>query len=187
MDKGIIIYLNGVTSTGKTTLSKSIQQIANLNFYHLSFDMFQQMISVKFLEENYWKYLSEAIITMYHTAKRMSDMNINVIVDGMLLEMPEFQLNYQKSHYELFKNILSDCPLSLVEVFCPLEECKKRNIERGDRGVDQSDWQSDMMAKNIEYDISVNTFVNSSEDCAKLVLDKLFDALNLRVSNMLIK
>lgn len=105
VDKGKIIYLNGVTSTGKTTISNAIQHIANANFYHISFDMFQQMISMKFLQENYWKYLSEAIIATYHTAKTLSDMNINVIIDGMLLEMPEFQLNYQRSHYELFKSI----------------------------------------------------------------------------------
>ena len=130
MNKGKIIYLNGVTSTGKTTLSKAIQQMADMNFYHMSFDMFQQMISMKFLNENYWKCLSEAIIATYHTAKILSDMNINVIVDGMLLEMPEFQLNYKKSHYEIFKSIFSDCPLLLIEVFCPLEECKKRNIHK---------------------------------------------------------
>ena len=175
MNKGKIIYLNGVTSTGKTTLSKAIQQMADMNFYHMSFDMFQQMISMKFLNENYWKCLSEAIIATYHTAKILSDMNINVIVDGMLLEMPEFQLNYKKSHYEIFKSIFSDCPLLLIEVFCPLEECKKRNIERGDRGVDQSDLQNNQMAKSIEYDFSVNTLIYDSEECAKLILSKLFN------------
>jgi len=179
MNKGKIIYLNGVTSTGKTTLSKSIQQIANVNFYHMSFDMFQQMISMKFLQDNYWKYLSESIIIAYYTAKTMSDMNINVIIDGMLLEMPEFQLNYQKSHYEIFKDIFTDSSLLLVQVSCPLEECRKRNIERGDRGVDQSDWQNDKMAKNIEYDFVVNTFVNSSNECAELILSKLVDATQL--------
>lgn len=172
--KGKVIYLNGVTSTGKTTISNAIQNMANTNFYHMSFDMFQQMISMKFLHENYWKYLSEAIIATYHTAKTLSDMNINVIIDGMLLEMPEFQLNYQKSHYEIFKSIFSDSPVLLIEVFCPMEECRKRNIERGDRGVDQSDWQNDNMAKNIEHDFSVNTFVNSSNVCAELILNKLF-------------
>jgi chloramphenicol 3-O phosphotransferase len=174
-NKGKIIYLNGVTSTGKTTLSKAIQQLANTNFYHISFDMFQQMISMKFLQENYWKYLSEAIIATYNTAKTLSDMNINVIIDGMLLEMPEFQLNYGKSHYEIFNNIFLNSPMLLTEVFCPLEECRKRNIERGDRGANQSDWQNDKMAKNIEYDFSVNTFANSSDICAELILSNLFD------------
>lgn len=67
----------------------------------------------------------------------------------------------------------------LIEVFCPLEECRKRNTERGDRGVEQSDWQNDNMAKNIEHDFSVNTFVNSSNVCAELILNKLFDTPTL--------
>lgn len=40
MRKGIIIYFNGVTSTGKTSIAKSIQELANQNFYYLSHDTF---------------------------------------------------------------------------------------------------------------------------------------------------
>lgn len=178
MNKGKIIFLNGVTSVGKTTLSKEIQNLANTNFYYLSNDIFQQMISEKFLQENYWKYLSEAIITMYHTAKTLSDRNIDVIIDGMILEMPEFLLNYNISHYKLVKSIFNDCPLILVNVFCPLDECRRRNIERGDRGIDQSDWQNEMMSKNIIYDIEVNTLLNNSKKCAELVLHKM---INLKI------
>lgn len=175
MNKGKIIYLNGVTSVGKTTLAREIQYLANTNFFYMSNDIFQQMVSNKFLQDNYWKYLSEAIIAMYHTAKTLSNMNINVIIDGMLLEMPEFQLNYTNSHYDLVKSILNDCPLILVKVFCPLDECKRRNIERGDRGIAQSDWQNEMMSKNIVYDIEVNTQLNKSKKCAELVLHKMID------------
>lgn len=173
VNKGKIIYLTGVTSSGKTLISKEIQSISDTNFYHLSNDMFQQMISNKFLQDNYWKYLSEAIIMMYRTVKLLSDMNISVIIDGMLLEMPEFQMNYNNSHYNLLRDIFSDCPLMLVNVFCPLEECKRRNIERGDRGANQSEWQDEMMAKNLLYDIEVNTSLNDSKKCAELILHKL--------------
>jgi chloramphenicol 3-O phosphotransferase len=171
---GKIIYLNGVTSTGKTTLTKAIQQKANENFYHLSNDMFQIMVSEKYLQINYWKFLSEAIIAMYYTAKALSDMNINVIIDGMLVEEPEFQSNFNQTHYEKMKSIFADSPIIMIEVFCPLEECRRRNIERGDRKIDQSDWQNNDMSKNIYYDFSVDTSINNPEQCAELILNKLY-------------
>ena len=169
MEKGKIIFLNGVTSTGKTTLSKEIQLQLNENIYHISNDIFQNMVSVKFLEENYWKYLAEAIIMMYHTARNLSCQGINVIIDGMLLENVEL-----KSHYKMMRKIISDSPLILVEVICPLEECRKRNIERGDREEFQSYEQSKMMTKNIKYDVTVNTYLNTSEECAKEIIKKVF-------------
>lgn len=37
-------------------------------------DLFIEMVGDKYLEKDYWKYLSEVIIMMYHTAKLYSDM-----------------------------------------------------------------------------------------------------------------
>ena len=38
----------------------------------------------------------------------------------------------------------------------------------------QSNEQSEMMTKNIKYDISVDTYLNDTEDCAKIILEKVF-------------
>jgi len=165
MSKGDIIFLNGVTSAGKTTLAKAIQEKADAKFYTFSNDTFQQMVSFKFLRQNYWKYLSEAIILAYKTAKMMSDHGVNVIFDGMILDTGDL-----KMHYEKLKTIFADAPLKMVEVYCPLEICKQRNIERGDRGENQSEEQNEMMAKNIEYDLSVDTSLYSPEECAEMIL-----------------
>ena len=61
----------------------------------------------------------------------------------------------------------------MVEVFCPLEICRQRNMERGDRTEDQSDWQNKIMAKDIQYDCTVNTSINSPEECADSILNCL--------------
>jgi len=171
MPKGMVLYLNGVTSTGKTTLAKAIQEKANVNFYTFSHDTFQQMISPKFLSENYWKYLSEAIVQAYHTAKLMSDNGINVIYDGMILDTDEL-----KPHYQKIISIFNDSPLRLIEVSCPLEICKQRNTERGDRWENQSYEQSKIMAKGISYDMSVDTSVHSPEESAEIVVRNIFNS-----------
>ncbi|MER2221543.1 MAG: hypothetical protein ABS976_08040 [Rhodococcus sp. (in: high G+C Gram-positive bacteria)] len=42
-------------------------------------------------------------------------------------------------HYERMKEILQDNPLDIVEVYCPLDICRQRNIDRGDRYETQSE------------------------------------------------
>ena len=146
MEKGRIIFLNGVTSSGKTSIVEAIQERNDVFFYVVANDLFQEMIGEKFLRENYWKYLSEVIIMMYHTAKLYSDMGKNVLIDGILVERDEIA-----PHYQQLREIMKDNPLDLVEVHCPLDICRKRNIIRGDRYENQSDEQYERMAKNIEY------------------------------------
>lgn len=70
--------------------------------------------------------------------------------------------------------ILKDNPLDIVEVYCPLDICRQRNIIRGDRYEMQSQEQYDLMAENIKYSIRVDTSIYSSEECAGQILRKLF-------------
>ena len=138
-------------------------------FYVVANDLFQEMVGEKFLQDNYWKYLSEVIIMMYHTAKLYSDMGKNVLIDGILVEREEI-----KPHYEQLKAILKDNPLDIVEVYCPLEICRERNIARGDRFENQSQEQAELMAANIKYNMRVDTSAMSSAECAEAIVKELF-------------
>ena len=73
MNKGKIVFLNGVTSSGKTSIVDAIQLKSEDFFYVVANDLFEQMIGYKYLREDYWKYLSDAIIMMYYTARLFSD------------------------------------------------------------------------------------------------------------------
>ena len=169
MDKGRIIFLNGVTSAGKTSIVEALQERDYIFFYVVANDLFQERIGDKYLRENYWKYLSEVIIMMYHTAKLYSDMGKNILIDGILVEREEIT-----PHYLRLLEILKNNPLDLVEVYCPLDVCRKRNIVRGDRYENQSDEQHELMAKNIEYTLRVDTSLFSADECAEIIVKKLF-------------
>jgi len=78
MEKGKIIYLNGVTSTGKTSIARMIQDIANDFFYLIGSDILMYMVGEKHKVSNYAKYEYEMFIDMYHIAKLLSDMGKNV-------------------------------------------------------------------------------------------------------------
>ncbi|MBR0512804.1 MAG: AAA family ATPase [Clostridia bacterium] len=168
MDKGRIIYLNGVTSSGKTSIVEALQARRDVFFYVVANDLFQEMIGEEYLKEDYWKYLGEVIIMMYHTAKLFSDMGKNVIIDSILVERDGIA-----PHYERMREILHDNPLDIVEVFCPLDICRQRNIDRGDRYPSQSDEQAALMAKDIAYSMRVDTGRLSPEECADVILKKL--------------
>ena len=167
MEKGRIVFLNGVTSAGKTSIVEAIQEREDVFFYVVANDLFQEMVGEKFLRKDYWKYLSEVIILMYHTAKLYSDMGKNVLIDGILVERDEI-----KPHYQQLLEILKDNPLDIVEVYCPLNICRNRNIARGDRYENQSDEQYELMAKNIKYRLRVDTSLHSSSECANMIINE---------------
>ena len=169
MEKGRILFLNGVTSSGKTSIVEALQARKDVFFYVVANDLFQEMIGENYLQEDYWKYLGEVIILMYHTAKLFSDLGKNVIIDSILVERDGVA-----PHYARMKEILKDNPLDIVEVFCPLEICRQRNIDRGDRYETQSDEQAELMAAGIQYSLRVDTGRLSPEECADTILKALF-------------
>lgn len=169
MEKGRVIFLNGVTSAGKTSIVEALQERDDVFFYVVANDLFEEMVGEKYLRENYWKYLSEVIIMMYHTARLYSDMGKNVLIDGILVEREEI-----KPHYQQMTEILKDNPLDVVEVYCPLEICRKRNLLRGNRYETQSDEQYHLMAENIAYSMKVDTSVLSPSECADRIIQTLF-------------
>lgn len=169
MDKGRIVFLNGVTSSGKTSIVEALQRRREMFFHVVANDLFQEMVGDEYLQEDYWKYLSEAIIMMYHAARTFSDLGKNILIDGILVEQPEI-----RPHYKKLKEIFDGYPLEIVELQCPLEICRERNIARGDRYETQSEEQAAIMAEGIEYNLRLDTSCHTPDACADIILKELF-------------
>ena len=169
MEQGRIIFLNGVTSSGKTSIVEAMQVHLDPFFYVVANDLFENTIGDTHLQSDYWKYLSEAIIVMYHTAKLFSDRGRHVLIDGILADWPGL-----KPHYEQVQAIFDGYPLDIIELYCPLEICRQRNIDRGDRGENQSEEQHRLMSANIKYSFSVDTSKHAPEECADLIIASIF-------------
>lgn len=52
MEKGRIIFLNGVTSAGKTSIVKAFQERTGEFYYALSNDLFQETVGLKHLTQS---------------------------------------------------------------------------------------------------------------------------------------
>ena len=183
MKTGHVVFLNGVTSAGKTQISKAIQEMAEEQFRHLSYDMVNHFYWDMFYDKHYkqieasgrvYEYWAESVVLTYRLARMMAEQGNNVILDGALEERDVFIECYQKTNYELLLDVFSGLNIFMVEVFCPLDECRRRNIARGDRGETQSDEQNEMMNKTIRYNYSVNTLADSPELCAEKIRKELY-------------
>lgn len=168
MKKGPVIYLNGVTSTGKSSIAEALRQCTE--FYYLSDDIFEDYIidPPDYGKPGYWEKLAEAVFLMYRTAALFSDHGKTVVIDSMLLESPAFT-----PHYTRMLEIFRDNPLFVTEVYCPLEICRQRNLSRGDRYENQSHEQAAVMAQNVHYDLRLDTSLLSPTQCAREILRRL--------------
>ena len=169
MPKGRILFLNGLTSSGKTTLVDALQSRREVYFYVLANDLFEQMVGEDYLREDYWKHLAPVILLMYRTAAMLSDLGHHVLIDGVLVERPEIA-----PHYQQLRDIIGDRPLDVIDISCPVEVCEARNAARPDRWVGQSAEQAALMNKDIRYSLRVETDKRSPEECAEQILRALF-------------
>ena len=167
MDWGHIICLNGVTSSGKTSIAKEIQVIAEQNYYHVSLDMFEQMANLKYRIRAYYSEMNDCVTVMYETIASFAKLGKNVILDTVLLDIPEFPRVYER-----LTEICEGIKIFNIHIICPIDECEKRTIARGDRRMGLSEWHNERMTE-IPYFFEINTFNKDSNECASEILSKI--------------
>ena len=171
--KGKIIFLNGVSSSGKTTLAKTLQGRLSEPFFLLNMDAFAHALRMpeKFYDGDWnssrWNQIEDKIVSSFHqTIKIFSDMGFHTVVDRV------FSRESLTECVELFHDYI----VLLVHVTCPLEELRRREKERGDRYIGQSEEQllelSEVVMQGM-YDITVDTHADSSEKCAEKIIEIL--------------
>jgi len=168
MQKGIIIFLNGVSSAGKTTLAKTLQHKLKTPYYWLSEDVFREMTPSIFnnedSEENERAWI-HSIFGMYHIARMYSDLGMNVIVDTVTDD---------NMFLDKIVELLHSHPALFVQVTCPPEELQRRERECGDRIIGLAVEQlSELCPQDNTCDITVDTHASTTEDCADEIIDSL--------------
>jgi chloramphenicol 3-O phosphotransferase len=177
MNKGNIIWLNGVSSSGKTTLSRMLQQKFDEPYFWLSHDTFHDMNPRKLFDIDFLEFEYQSAISLAHTAKVFSDLGRNVIADSVFVE--EATVQKPETIKETI-SLLCDYPVLFVHVVCNKEELALREIRRGDRHLGQALAQLNDLIPKDEYDFTVNTSLNSIEECADLIIQQV--AINSKQS-----
>lgn len=166
--RGQIIFLNGTSSSGKSSLAVELLRSLDSVWFHLSVDAFNRMGSRRsdLLPDD--AAVAAALTRMrrgFHRAVAgMAAGGNNVVVDHVLSE-----------RWRLLDclDVLDGYDVVLVGVRCSLEELERRELARGDRTPGTAALQYERVHAHGIYDVECDTGTTSTEDCARLVKDFL--------------
>lgn len=171
MTRGKIILLNGVSSSGKSSLAKALVKRLPDHF-HYSIDDFDVVIERMEDRENQRLIPVSTEYYFHRTIKMFSDSGINLVVDQIL---------HNDDTLKDCLNTLEDYPVYFVGVHCPIHELEKREKARGDRTLGLSRNQLKYVhQQNEAYDIEVNTGYESLDICTDKIVKEYLDASVLK-------
>ena len=171
MKKGKVIFLNGTTSSGKTTLAWKIQDLAKEPYYQISQDMFCEMWPGQYWNVNPEKVFNHTISLMYHTVRMFVDKGENVVLDHVLLCDETLKSDNGEATLQEFTEVMAGINVLYVKVECPIEQLQRREKLRGDRELGLAKSQIELLWPQDGYDLVIDTYKEETEDSAKRILE----------------
>ena len=176
-----IILLNGVGSSGKSSIAKQLQKIAGKPFLHIQMDDFCAMLPEALQDHTdgfAFEEISEngkplvviksgpvgamAMRGMRHAIAAMAAQGNNLIVDDVMLG----------NEREEYATLLSGFETFFVGVFASLVVLESRERERGDRLIGLARWQYDRVHRGKKYDLEIDSGSLGPLECATLIKQK---------------
>lgn len=155
---GKIIFIDGVSSSGKSSLAKELQKRLTEPFLHLQLDDFIHMMP----RTDDMPLFMQMVDGMHRSIAAMSEGGNNLIVDHVLVD---------KSWLDQCLELLVDRYVLFVGLRCPLEELERREKERGPRRQGFARAQIDLIDPGKIYDLKLDTQELSVDQCAEQVLE----------------
>lgn len=189
---GHMIFLNGTSSAGKTTLAHALQERLSKPYLHVALDQFRDGLPDKFrglnapadtagssglnvvpqrdCRGNYTLIkFGESGLTMLRGMRRamlaLVQAGNNIIVDDIILEA-----DFLDDYLTLFEGL----PVTFVGVRCPLDVIDKREKARPGRFPGTAFGHHEVCHAHGDYDVEVDTSQLSPGECA----DKVISVLN---------
>lgn len=160
-----IILLNGPSSSGKSTLAKSLQKLIeekrNEKFGIVSIDDFLKMTAEDAIYEDDVFEISEKLC---EKTLEVLESNPGVIVDHVITSERIFkQLKDKLSPYRLY----------LIHVTCPLDVLKQREKERKNRCAGSAESSYKYLFPKDGYDLTVDTHILGTDECSLKIAEIL--------------
>jgi chloramphenicol 3-O phosphotransferase len=177
-----IILLNGVGSSGKSSIAKALQSITTEPFLHMEMDAFIDMLPAN-LQDHPDGFAYETLeidgkpqVVIKtgpigeRTLRGMRHAVVATAAQGNNLILDEVLLDDEKTEY---RSLLAPFNVSWVGVLASLDVLEARERQRGDRLIGLARWQYDRVHKSMQYDLEVDTGSATPMECAELIKRKL--------------
>ena len=175
MHSGIIIFLNGTSSSGKSTLLKELQQKLDYPFLELGLDKFIWMLPRRFFEQPLWNEVlgkadsagqmgHQLVHAMHRSIHAAAKTGLNILADHVLVEP-----DWVRDCAALFYNSNA----YLVGVRCDLSILEEREKARKDRTLGQARLQVEKVHAHGIYDIEVDSGKYSAEENVQQIINFL--------------
>jgi chloramphenicol 3-O phosphotransferase len=172
---GNIIFLNGASSSGKTSILKTLQDVLPEPYLDMGIDRFIWMMPKRYLNRPLWDdVLGKAVHAgtsgrvlfsgMHHAIAAAAGAGNNIVADHVLVE---------KDWVNECARLFTDMPAYLIGIQCPLEVLEQRERERKDRTLGQARAQFDVIHKYTVYDLEVDTSLLNPGGCALQIIERL--------------
>ncbi|WP_338702953.1 AAA family ATPase [Streptomyces sp. Q6] len=166
MTPGRIIFLNGTSSSGKSSIARELLDVLDDGVhFHLAVDAFNAMRTRRDLgPEELDASLRRTRRGFHRAIAAMAEVGNDLVVDHVLSE--PWRLRDCLS-------VLRPEDVVFVGVRCPLDELTRRERARGDRPPGLAALQYDQVHRygdaDIDYDIECDTGLSSPRDCAEQI------------------
>lgn len=172
-----IVLLNGISSAGKSTLAKALQDVAREPFLHVEMDSFLSMMPRRYANHSdAFTFLPQesaipevAVITGPYGASLMRGMRRSIAAlaaEGLSIIVDDVILDGDITDY---RELFSELDLIVVAVKCDLQIAEDRERQRGDRDIGLARWQHPRVHHGIDYNLVVDTGLGSPIQCANAI------------------
>ena len=175
-NSGQIIYLNGTSSSGKTTLAEALLDQLEDPFLHFSINVFDQLPSRKQIHRGVIPDIARLELGFTKCVEALVASGNNVIVDDVIAPPQDLESGHEEYALRLLRErvtILNPYDVLFVKVYCPLCELERREAARGDRTIGLARNQFNVVHRHAKYDVDIDTSTESPADSATRILREL--------------
>ena len=166
---GHVIFLNGTSSSGKTTIARALQEKLTAPYMVVSIDGFIGMYPDKFLDiknqedvQVLAQLLPAVVSGLLGSVGALAKSGNNVIIDHVLQEP-----GWLQECVEMWAGL----DVLFVGIKCPLEVVEKRERERGDRKPGTARYQMERVHAHGLYDIELDTSLLKLDECVTRIME----------------
>jgi chloramphenicol 3-O phosphotransferase len=172
-----VIVLNGVSSSGKTSIARSLQAMSTTPWLHLGIDDLIRAMPNQGLEDGSLLRISESgqvevgrewrtlEASWYIGIAAIAASGTGVIVDDVLLGGGVGQMR--------LRSAFGGLSVLWVGVRCDDDIARAREAMRPDRVVGMAESQAAVVHEGVVYDMTVDTSCSTSESCAAEIIAKV--------------